>query len=77
MGSIVAANITLTKTGEDPKSVAKRVKHYCREKLQGYKVPARIKILNENNFSSEDCILIIRSLLLKTKRLLKLKKNIP
>ena len=34
-----------------------------------------IKILNENNFSSEDCILIIRSLLLKTKRLLKLKKN--
>jgi acyl-CoA synthetase (AMP-forming)/AMP-acid ligase II len=51
MGSIVAANITLTKTGEDPKSVAKRVKHYCREKLQGYKVPVRIKILNDKQYS--------------------------
>jgi DNA polymerase III subunit delta len=31
-----------------------------------------IKILNENNFSSEDCILIIRIFLLKLKRLIKL-----
>ena len=31
-----------------------------------------IYILNENNYSLEDCILIIRSLLIKTKRLLKL-----
>ena len=34
-----------------------------------------INILNENNYSSEDCILIIRTLLSKTKRLLKLKEN--
>ncbi len=33
-------------------------------------------ILNENNFSSEDCILIIRTLLIKTKRLLKLQEEV-
>ena len=33
-------------------------------------------ILNENNFSSEDCILIIRTLLLKAKRIHKLQKEI-
>ncbi len=32
-----------------------------------------IKILNENNFSSDDCIRIARTLLLKSKRVLKLK----
>ena len=41
-----------------------------------------VKILNENNYSMEDCILIIRTFLIKSKRLLKLvieienKKNI-
>ena len=34
-----------------------------------------IKILNESNYSIDDCILIIRTLLLKSKRLLKLKKE--
>ena len=33
-------------------------------------------ILNENNFSSEDCILIIRTLLLKAKRIHKLQEEI-
>ena len=33
-------------------------------------------ILNENNYSTEDCILIIRTLLIKSKRLLKLYKQI-
>ena len=33
-------------------------------------------ILNENNYSSEDCILIIRTILNKSKRLLKIKKEI-
>ena len=33
-------------------------------------------ILNENNFNSEDCILIIRTLLVKAKRLLKLRENV-
>jgi len=35
-----------------------------------------INILNENNYSSEDCILILRTLLSKSKRLLKLKKEV-
>ena len=34
-----------------------------------------IHILNENNYSLEDCILIIRTFLLKTKRLVKLSKE--
>ena len=33
-------------------------------------------ILNENNYSSEDCILIIRTLLNKSKRLLKIRSEI-
>ena len=33
-------------------------------------------ILNENNYSNEDCILIIRTLLTKTKRLLKLQEEV-
>ena len=35
-----------------------------------------ITILNENNFSVEDCIIILRTLLFKSKRLLKLMDNI-
>ena len=35
-----------------------------------------VKILNENNYSIEDCILIIRSFLIKSKRLFKLCKEI-
>ncbi len=34
------------------------------------------KILNENNYSSEDCILIIRTILSKSKRLLKIRNDI-
>ena len=35
-----------------------------------------IKILNENNHSLDDCILIIRSFLIKSKKLLKLSKEV-
>ena len=34
-----------------------------------------IKIINENNFSTDDSVLIIRTLLVKTKRILDIKKN--
>ena len=34
------------------------------------------KILNENNFSTDDCILIIRSMLTKVKRILRLKNDL-
>ena len=33
-------------------------------------------ILNENNYSSDDCILIIRTILNKSKRLLKIKNEV-
>ena len=35
-----------------------------------------LKIFNENKFSSEDCILILRTFLIKLKRLIKLQENI-
>ena len=35
-----------------------------------------INILNENNYSSDDCILILRTLLIKAKRLLKIKESL-
>ena len=35
-----------------------------------------VNILNENNYSAEDCILIIRTMLMKVKRLLKLQENL-
>jgi DNA polymerase-3 subunit delta len=34
-----------------------------------------IRILNENNFSNEDCIMIVRSFLIKSKKLLNLSKT--
>ena len=35
-----------------------------------------VNILNENNYSNEDCILIVRTLLTKTKRLLQLQEEV-
>ena len=35
-----------------------------------------VNILNENNYSNEDCILILRTLLIKAKRLLKMQEEI-
>ena len=35
-----------------------------------------VNILNENNYSAEDCILIIRTMLMRAKRLLKLQENL-
>ena len=34
-----------------------------------------IKILNENNFANDECVLILRTILNRSKRLLKLKEN--
>ena len=44
--------------------------------LFGQNKKRTINILNENNYSLEDCILIIRTFLIKSKRLLKLSKEI-
>tara|TARA_Y100000590_G_scaffold350065_1_gene401799 strand:- start:1550 stop:2536 length:987 start_codon:yes stop_codon:yes gene_type:complete len=35
-----------------------------------------VNILNENNYSNDDCILIIRTLLIKSKRILKLREEL-
>ena len=35
-----------------------------------------LKILNENNFNSEDCIIILRTFLIKLKRLIKLHEDL-
>ena len=35
-----------------------------------------VNILNENNYNAEDCILIIRTMLMRAKRLLKLQENL-
>tara|TARA_Y100000590_G_scaffold258722_1_gene290371 strand:- start:2236 stop:3225 length:990 start_codon:yes stop_codon:yes gene_type:complete len=40
------------------------------------KINKTVSILNENNYSHEDCILILRTLLFKCKRLLKIKNNL-
>jgi long-chain acyl-CoA synthetase len=51
MGSIVCAKISLKTQREDKKSIAKQVKMYCRKKLQAYKVPVKIKIVTEKQYS--------------------------
>jgi len=51
MGSVVGAKVTLVNPDQDNKAIMKQVKSYCREKLQGYKVPARIKIVAEKQYS--------------------------
>ena len=38
------------------------------------KIHKTVSIINENNYSHEDCILILRALLFKCKRLLKIKE---
>ena len=46
-------------------------------KIVWLKIKKKIsKIINENNFSNEDTIIIIRTFLLKAKRLLNLRENI-
>jgi acyl-coenzyme A synthetase/AMP-(fatty) acid ligase len=49
-GNIVCAKITL-KQLEDKNEVIQKVKKYCRSKLQGYKVPVRVQIIDEKQYS--------------------------
>ncbi|MCQ6468563.1 long-chain fatty acid--CoA ligase, partial [Vibrio parahaemolyticus] len=35
----------------DPKQLKRQIKKYCRERLSGYKVPARIQITNSADYS--------------------------
>ena len=50
MGNIVCAKVRLTKD-ENKKSVISHLKKYCRKRLQDYKVPVKIKIVGEKQYS--------------------------
>jgi acyl-CoA synthetase (AMP-forming)/AMP-acid ligase II len=46
VGNIVCAKVTLTRA-EEPKEVMSRVQKHCRERLQPFKVPVKIEVVNE------------------------------
>ena len=50
MGSIVCAKVRLV-NDENPREFSKKVKMYCKENLEKYKVPVKIKITTEKLFS--------------------------
>ena len=50
MGEIVCARVTLLKD-ESPQKFSRRLQQYCREKLENYKVPLKVKVINENQHS--------------------------
>lgn len=45
-GNIVCARITLSEE-EDPKAFKKKLKKFCREKMQSYKVPVKVKVIDD------------------------------
>jgi acyl-coenzyme A synthetase/AMP-(fatty) acid ligase len=50
MGNIVCAKVSLLRD-EDPKEFTKRLKKYCRERLESYKVPVKVAVVNEKQHS--------------------------
>ena len=50
MGNIVCANARLLKS-EDKKLFITRLKKYCNEKLQNYKIPVKVKIIEQEQYS--------------------------
>ncbi len=50
-GSILLARVNL-RDSEEPADFRKRLRLFCRERLEPFKVPARIIIVNRNQFSS-------------------------
>ncbi len=76
-------NLSFTKKKisiEDIKKLSNLAENYSVFELSDHYLARNSKkvsnILNENNYSSEDCILIIRTLLSKAKRLLKIRTEI-
>jgi acyl-coenzyme A synthetase/AMP-(fatty) acid ligase len=51
MGNIVCAKVSLLRD-EDPKEFTKRLKKYCREGLESYKVPVKVAVVNERQHSN-------------------------
>lgn len=50
MGNIVCANVVLI-IEENPKEFTRRLKTYCKEKMQGFKIPIKIKVVQESLFN--------------------------
>ena len=50
MGNIVCAKVTLLHN-ETPSDFVSKLKQYCRERLDEYKVPVRVKIVQEKQYS--------------------------
>ena len=50
VGNIVCAQISLN-TDEDHRAAATRLKSYCRERLSAYKVPVKVAVLDERQYS--------------------------
>jgi len=50
MGNIVVAKVNLDHQ-EDIKSVTKRIKSYCKDRLAPYKVPVKVTVMEERQFS--------------------------
>ena len=46
-GNIVCAEVALNGT-EDPRLFTRNLKRFCRERLQGYKVPVRVKVVDRD-----------------------------
>lgn len=49
-GNVVVARINLTQP-EDRGTIQKRIREYCRSRLEPYKVPVKIEIVDRNQFS--------------------------
>ena len=50
MGNIVCANVVLI-IEENPKEFIRRLKTYCKDKMQGFKIPIKIKVVQESLFN--------------------------
>ena len=50
VGNIVCANVSLLHP-EHSKKFTLRLKKYCREKMQNYKVPVKVRIVTDKQYS--------------------------
>ena len=51
MGNIVCANITLNRDVKDSKKIIKEIKKHCQNKLENFKVPVKIHIISEKQYT--------------------------
>ena len=51
IGNIVCAKIRFNRD-EEKRSIISHLKKYCRKRLQNYKVPVKIKIVGEEQYSN-------------------------